>query len=493
MKACNTLTSEFGFELDMAVEAIHECGPDNISACVDWIKAKGVSPNTPELVSINLITADQTLDKGGTVIAETAVKQYGNFHIGGHSYTLKTAGRKETDTYWCSYHRSCNCPVKLWFNRQTGTANLHTTDGSPVKHTEKCQERNMSKARDDASDRSQLCSASPIATNVDDEVKQMIDELAVGNLNALPVNIWKELVKALNTKYPNGWFGIDRHTAIRRVYTARNNHLGNGDLYRMIEHPLWKNVPDTGQPFLQANLAIPNPKDVTKVHRIIVFGHPTLMMLLNGRVDAFIDATFKVVPVGFYQLLVVMVKDLQTQMFVPVFYCLMTGKSKSLYSQALHFIISATNCKFNPRRISCDFEAALIAEVRNKFSPPDSGSSSSEYVGTDIVGCKFHLKQAWHRKMKELRISRQQIGIAMLPGVLDILCVLPPDELMRKGIHYVRSLVEKLIKEKIGRELTLKEKTLWNSFFWYLRREWLTDNKRPLWTKYRMVSISFVR
>jgi len=89
-------------------------------------------------------------------------------------------------------------------------------------------------------------------------------------------------------------------------------------LFRTIENTLYKNLPDTGQTFLQANLILPNPKDCTKVDRIIWFGHSTIIMLLNGRVDAFIDATFKVVPAGFYQLLVVMVKDVQTKMFVPV-------------------------------------------------------------------------------------------------------------------------------------------------------------------------------
>ena len=498
MHACHHLTSELGFPIDMATEAVLECGPDDISTCAEWIEAKGITPHVSELVPVEIINAGQTLEDGGTVTTETAVKKQGHFHVGGHQFTLKTVGKKGTDTYHCSFSRlPCGCQVRLKHNRHTGRVNIFNRDGTtPVEHNEKCKRKNMAlTARTDAGSSSL---DTPVKTeppasgvNVDIEAKQLIDELCIDHLNEIPTKIWGRLVNAMNEKYPNGWFGIHRMAAIRRVYTTRNNHLGNGDLFRTIENPLYKNVPDTGQSFLQANLTLPNPNDCTKVDRIILFGHPTLIMLLNGRVDAFIDATFKVVPAGFYQLLVVMVKDVQTKMFVPVMYGLMTGKTKMLYFQALHFLVSATRWQFEPKRISCDYEEALISQIANQFPSPDSGKCAPNN-GCDINGCLFHLKQAWRRYMIQLGISRAQISIAMRRGVLDLLCVLPPDELKSKGKHYVRSLIERLIEENSGQPMTLKDKATWGVFFGYIERFWLCESKRSVWTKYRMVSGIFM-
>lgn len=492
MKTCHHLNSELGFPIDMAIRAVNECGPDDVTKCADWIEAKGITPHVSEMVPVEITHAGRTLEDGGTVITETAEKKQGHFHVNGFQYTLKTVGKKGTDTYHCTFNRApCYCPVRLHYNRFSGSVNIFDKDGeTPVEHTEKCKRRNMAlRARNDAISSSQDTNREPPASgvNVDDEAKQWIDKFCIDHVSEIPTDIWSRLVKTMDEKYPNGWFGIHRQQALRRVYTTRGNLLGNGDLYRTIEHALYKNIPDTGQSFLQCNLTIPHPTDCTKVDRIIWFGHPTLIMLLNGRVDAFIDATFKVVPRGFYQLLVVMVKDVQTKMFVPVMYGLMTGKTKMLYFQALHFLVSATKWQFNPRRISCDFEDALISQINNQFPSPDSGRCAPD-DGCDINGCLFHLKQAWRRKMLELNIPRDQISIAMQRGVLDLLCVLPPNELDSKGIHYVRSLIQRLIEEKSGNKMTLKDKTIWGVFFGYIERYWLCERKRSVWTKYRMVS-----
>ena len=68
MRTCHHLTSELGFSIDMATEAVLECGPDNIFKCAEWIEAKGITPHTPELVPVEIINAGQTLEDGGIII-----------------------------------------------------------------------------------------------------------------------------------------------------------------------------------------------------------------------------------------------------------------------------------------------------------------------------------------------------------------------------------------------------------------------------------------
>jgi hypothetical protein len=55
-----------------------------------------------------------------------------------------------------------------------------------------------------------------------------------------------------------------------------------------------------------------------------------------------------------------------------------------------------------------------------------------------LLGCLFHVKQAWRRKMLKLAISREEISFFMKPGRLDVLTLIPRDEIETTGIPYVR-------------------------------------------------------
>ncbi len=74
--------------------------------------------------------------------------------------------------------------------------------------------------------------------------------------------------------------------------------------------------------------------------RIMIYANPSLLGLLQGLVDIYVDATFKpCVPYGFYQCLIVVVLDNQTSSYVPVVYALMSHKNEiqpSLFSAQVH-------------------------------------------------------------------------------------------------------------------------------------------------------------
>ena len=63
------------------------------------------------------------------------------------------------------------------------------------------------------------------------------------------------------------------------------------------------------------------------------------------------------------------------------------------------------------------------------------------------VGCLFHFKQAARRKMIDLGIPECEIQIAMQFGVYDLLTVLPKDDLDKKGIPFIQTMIMDFLGE----------------------------------------------
>ncbi|POM68119.1 LOW QUALITY PROTEIN: Hypothetical protein PHPALM_15762 [Phytophthora palmivora] len=108
--------------------------------------------------------------------------------------------------------------------------------------------------------------------------------------------------------------------------------------------------------------------------------------------------------------------DPRTKLYLPVFFSLMTSRTQDSYKRLLHCIEFAVGSKPDINRLVCNFESALIFAVREHF------------LESRIVGCLFHLKQAWRRKMKSLRLPNIEVSNAMQKGVLDMLTVVDPEK-----------------------------------------------------------------
>ncbi|KAE8895386.1 hypothetical protein PF003_g20647 [Phytophthora fragariae] len=77
---------------------------------------------------------------------------------------------------------------------------------------------------------------------------------------------------------------------------------------------------------------------------------------------------------------------------------------------------------------------------------------------------------AIRRKLIDLRIPANQIAEAMSPGVIDVLTVIPIDEIRSKGIPYVMSIVN-----------TKGAARIWTSFWDFFVRTWMTMFPPSLW------------
>ncbi|POM76524.1 Hypothetical protein PHPALM_6226 [Phytophthora palmivora] len=136
-----------------------------------------------------------------------------------------------------------------------------------------------------------------------------------------------------------------------------------------------------------------------------------------------LDSMFSLcTPNPFVQCVTLMMFDPRTKLYLTVFFSLMISRTRDSNKRLLHCIEFAVGSKPDINALVCDFESALIFAVREHF--PESR----------IVGCLFHLKQAWRRKMKDLRLPNIEVSIAMQKGVLDMLTVVDPEKGEIKGV-----------------------------------------------------------
>ncbi|GMF48158.1 unnamed protein product [Phytophthora fragariaefolia] len=100
---------------------------------------------------------------------------------------------------------------------------------------------------------------------------------------------------------------------------------------------------------------------------------------------------------------------------LPVFYILSTSRSGDSYWDMVHFVVQATDQQLEPAEIVCDFEAALMDSLQTQFT------------NAIVLGCLFHLKQAFRRAMKRYArgamkryaIPEEECVIAMVEFILD--------------------------------------------------------------------------
>ena len=132
----------------------------------------------------------------------------------------------------------------------------------------------------------------------------------------------------------------------------------------------------------------------------------------------------------------------------------MTRKTEKLYWQALNQVVSIFEMELDANSYTSDFERAIINSCKLNF--PEGFH----------IGCVFHLKQAWRRHLiKKLAFLAEEIAFAMKVGVLDLLCIIPQDEIREFGIPFVRSIIEE--------DLSAVDVAKWDTFWLYFESQWM--------------------
>ncbi|POM67456.1 Hypothetical protein PHPALM_16541, partial [Phytophthora palmivora] len=160
------------------------------------------------------------------------------------------------------------------------------------------------------------------------------------------------------------------------------------------------------------------------LHRVIGWSHPLLMDRLKQRhCSLFVDATFRCVPTQFYQLVVVMMYGPISDLYLPVWYVLTSMKTSQIYEHIFHYICVASKKRLDPAHIVCDFEFAMIKAVKDQF--PDSRI------------------QALRRKMLKLKITEEEVALAMCERCIDGLTLIRRCDIVFRGIPDVRRMIKR--------------------------------------------------
>ena len=150
--------------------------------------------------------------------------------------------------------------------------------------------------------------------------------------------------------------------------------------------------------FCHINFKFINPEK-NRFEQYIIFTSILNLKFLTKATNIFIDATFKVAPKSFYQLLNILVHIEKESFTIPIIHVLMSNKSLLSYRKILNdikILAENYNIDWEPNNIKfvCDFEKSLIKAV------------NLEFPKSKINGCFFHYVKALWKKAKIFGLTK---------------------------------------------------------------------------------------
>lgn len=169
----------------------------------------------------------------------------------------------------------------------------------------------------------------------------------------------------------------------------------------------------------------------TVKEEFIGWAHPNLLLEANcDNLRLNTDTTFKIVPRGFSQALVLMLWIARLGVYKAFYHVLMQGKSFRSFLLAIGYIVQSCCFRLRPMTITCDFESALISALLHHF----------ELGGVSILGCVFHWKQALRKNLTKMRaFTPAEITALVGPnGHINILTQIPVGDILTQGLFTYR-------------------------------------------------------
>jgi len=133
-----------------------------------------------------------------------------------------------------------------------------------------------------------------------------------------------------------------------------------------------------------------------RFQNFIIFSCNTNLKFMCSSDTIYMDGTFNYCTKFFTQLFTIHV--LQNNNYVAVAFCVLKNKNLQSYTSVLSAIKDLCvneQLIWNPKKIVIDFEKAIHTAVQTIFCE------------SEIVGCRFHLAQAWWRKIQQLGLAKE--------------------------------------------------------------------------------------
>ena len=194
---------------------------------------------------------------------------------------------------------------------------------------------------------------------------------------------------------------------------------------------------------------------------IIIFITRLGKEVLQQNQTFFMDGTFKVCCMQFYQLYTIHVDVGSTDVsrnVVPVVYALLADKRKDTYEH-LFSVLKNSLPNWKPTYFKLDFEIAVITALQTVFP------------GAQISGCNFHFNQAIWRRVQNLGMVedyKNDANVRLTVRMCASLAFLPPQDVDDGWLHIMSSTPE-------NRSLT--------NFLDYFTEQWLENStiSKDMW------------
>lgn len=129
---------------------------------------------------------------------------------------------------------------------------------------------------------------------------------------------------------------------------------------------------------------------------VVCFSTETNLRELCQSNKIFVDGTFNYCSKFFHQLFIIHIS--RNGSYIPLVFSLLPGKSTETYYNMFSKLVTVCddiNIKLQPATIVADFEQSIHKAVKQVW--PTSS----------IIGCRFHITQAWWRKIQSLGLSSE--------------------------------------------------------------------------------------
>ncbi|KAE9045853.1 hypothetical protein PR001_g4795 [Phytophthora rubi] len=269
-------------------------------------------------------------------------------YFGGYSYA-RYHFTDEASHYRCSAYRRTKCKAKLYVSSMGAV--------ETGNHMSNCV----------PDFRRAPVGPPPAILDRTDQMLLTTDAICVRDVTLTPLEVWCMVRDQFDGDDNDIVRGATKKQVLGRLYRTRAKLFGRDIFGRLERKPLCDVKSSPGLKFFQFHVTY--YEDEVR-HRLIGWligwAYPQLMDWMKQR-KIFVDATYRCVPAPFYQLAIVMIYDSISELYLPVWYILTTGKTAQMYKRQFHNIYVALKQKLVPAHFVCDFEFAMIIAALGQF------------------------------------------------------------------------------------------------------------------------------
>ena len=291
------------------------------------------------------------------------------------------------------------------------------------------------------------------------QLRAQVKRKAVGDISARPSKIIRTELKSMNDQMLDS---RDLKAVAQSLYRERRKGYpalpkNREDVHHALEEIQSSTVTNKGEHFIL--------KNDLESGIVVLSCASNMRFLVNSAEELFVDGTFKCCPKYFHQMYTV--HGLKNGHFVPLIYALLPDKRELTYKTLWTFIIdicSSMDLQLQPSVVHVDFEVAMHTVINELF--PNSS----------IKCCRFHLGQAWYRKIQSLGLSEDYKDRESEIGTWLKLSF---------GLHFVDpSTVEDCFADVLIADLPADDRCI--KFADYLLDNYITADSRyppPMWAE----------